>query len=61
MPCKDYLRIASLGAAIALGLLVHIGEHLSAPQADSWAGPVEQLKPVPVETTTLPATAVLNA
>lgn len=61
MPCKDYLRIASLGGAIALGLLVHSGEHRSAPQADSWAGPIEQLKPVPVEIRTLPATAVLNA
>ncbi len=61
MPCKDYLRIVSLGAAITLGLLVHSGEHSSAPQADSWAGSTEQLKPVPVETTTLPATAVLNA
>ncbi|MDC0657321.1 hypothetical protein N6L27_04845 [Leisingera sp. SS27] len=60
MPCKDYLRIVSLGAAITLGLLVHSGEHSSAPQADSWAGPIEMIRPVSVERVSLPATPVFN-
>ncbi|UWQ80416.1 hypothetical protein K3725_05280 [Leisingera sp. S132] len=61
MPCKDYLRIASLGGAIALGLLVHSDHHLSTPQADSWAGQLEAIKPVQVETVTLPAPAAVKA
>ncbi|WP_424977019.1 hypothetical protein [Leisingera sp. S232] len=61
MPCKDYLRIASLVAAITLGALVHGGQHVSAPLADSWAGAVEQLRPVPVETVILPGKALRTA
>lgn len=61
MPCKDYLRIASLAAAIALGLFVHSDHHFSTPQADSWAGQFEAVKPVQVETMTLPAPAALKA
>ncbi|NVK15970.1 MAG: hypothetical protein HWE35_17495 [Rhodobacteraceae bacterium] len=61
MNWKDYLRITSLGAAIALGMLVHSAQHASSPQADSWAGQVEGLKPVHVETVTLPAAAAFNA
>ena len=56
MLCKDFLRIGSLCAAIGLGLLAHS----KPPQADSWAGRINVIKPVQVETVTLPEPVALR-
>ncbi|MCF6431725.1 MULTISPECIES: hypothetical protein [unclassified Leisingera] len=58
---KDCLRITGLGAAIALGLLAHGVQRHSTPQADSWAGQIDGIKPVQVETVTLPDPEAFNA
>ncbi|UWQ57231.1 hypothetical protein K3722_11885 [Leisingera caerulea] len=60
MLCKDFLRITCLGAAIALGLLVQNAQHISAPQADSWAGQAEGARPVQSETVSLAQPAAFN-
>jgi hypothetical protein len=56
MLCKDFLRIGSLCAAIGLGLLAHS----KPPQADSWAERINVIKPVQVETVTLPEPVALR-
>ncbi|MFY0310262.1 hypothetical protein ACFMBG_10290 [Leisingera sp. D0M16] len=58
---KDVLRITSLASAIAAGLLVQGARHANAPEADSVAGQAEGIKPVQVETVTLPEFAARNA
>ncbi len=54
---KDYLRIGSLSAAIVLGVVLQGVQHSRAPEAEGWAGQIEEIKPAPVDTVTLPPTA----
>ncbi|WP_291732491.1 hypothetical protein [Leisingera sp. F5] len=54
---KDYLRIGSLSAAIALGVVLQGAQHSGAPETEGWAGQIEEIKPVPVDTVTLPQSA----
>lgn len=55
MICKDSLRMVCLGVALVLGLV--LPKVVPAPQDDNWAGPLEQLSPVPVTSSPLPRPA----
>lgn len=55
MICKDSLRMVCLGVALVLGLV--LPKVVPAPQVDNWAGPLEQLSPVPVTSSPLPRPA----